>query len=147
MINKSTNEIIIKSGEGFAFVIQANSISASGNPVAGLGYADQGSGSAGIVNSIAIEFDTTQNAAMNDPNNNHVSVHARNAGIANSANENYSLDMIDTVSLLPESQHSVTVTFIPQPPSFKQGRLTVNMVTFICNVLIFFLDRIFRKSY
>jgi hypothetical protein len=121
--------LIIVLGEGFAFLIQSSSTLASGNPVAGLGYADQGTGSSGIVSSIAIEFDTTLNAVMNDPNNNHVSVHARPANLANSANENYSLDSIETISILSESQHTVTVTFIPQAPTFKIGRLVVTMVT------------------
>ena len=121
--------ILTSLGEGFTFIIQSSSTTASGNPGAGLGYADQSNGPSGIISSIAIEFDTTYNEEMNDPNNNHVSVHARPAGTANSANENYSIASIKTLSLLPESQHSVTVTFTPQPPSFDQGQLFVTMVT------------------
>jgi acid phosphatase type 7 len=57
-------------GEGFALVIQNNALPALGPSGEGLGYA-------GVPASLAVEFDVSQNASLNDPNANHVSIHTR----------------------------------------------------------------------
>src|SRR4051794_3703875 len=91
--NIVTVEILINGfiiGEGFAFVIQNDDQYATGDIGPGLGYGDQGIGTAGIHSSLAIEFDTVQQIDLGDPNNNHISVHSRGAQ-SNSANETYSL--------------------------------------------------------
>ncbi|MEZ4618059.1 MAG: L-type lectin-domain containing protein [Caldilineaceae bacterium] len=59
--------------DGFAFVIQNSSLSAIGGGGGFIGYS-------GIVNSIAVEFDTWNNGPFDhngDPNGNHISVHTR----------------------------------------------------------------------
>mmetsp|Transcript_9088 Transcript_9088/g.17921 ORF Transcript_9088/g.17921 Transcript_9088/m.17921 type:complete len:658 (+) Transcript_9088:187-2160(+) len=55
-------------GEGFAFVLQSEGPYSIGGSDAGIGYDGLGPG-------IAIEFDTVQSAAMDDPPHPHISVH------------------------------------------------------------------------
>eukprot|EP00455_Lapot_gusevi_P000473 TRINITY_DN10216_c0_g2_i1.p1 TRINITY_DN10216_c0_g2~~TRINITY_DN10216_c0_g2_i1.p1 ORF type:complete len:168 (-),score=53.29 TRINITY_DN10216_c0_g2_i1:19-492(-) len=56
--------------DGFAFVIQGAGSYVLGDDASGLGYGS-------IKQSIAFEFDTYKNGDLNDPNNNHISVHTR----------------------------------------------------------------------
>ena len=62
--------------DGFAFVIQNSGLNALGPDGCGLGFGDSSTGCApstgGIPQSLAVEFDTFQNA--DDPNNNHVAI-------------------------------------------------------------------------
>jgi hypothetical protein len=92
-------------------VIQAEGTDASGDIAGGLGYADRNSGDSGIENSIAIEFDTVQNLFFEDPNSNHISVHARPSGQPNSANETYSLYVQKTIPPLV-GLHTFTVQYL-----------------------------------
>ncbi|OZJ06172.1 hypothetical protein BZG36_00999 [Bifiguratus adelaidae] len=71
--------------DGFAVVLQAESVQALGEGGFQLGYG-------GLKNSLAIEFDTYRSEdRANDPSGNHVSIHARRYPHANSAHHHYSL--------------------------------------------------------
>ncbi|MCG3123923.1 MAG: hypothetical protein GIKADHBN_02361 [Phycisphaerales bacterium] len=74
--------------DGFAFVIQNSSVTSLGGNGCRNGYD-------GIANSIAVEFDTWLSSSceagnVNDPSDNHVSIHTRGTA-ANSAAEQYSI--------------------------------------------------------
>ncbi len=73
---------------GFAFVIQNSNPFEIRDGGSGLGYAGQMPD--GIPNSLAIEFDNTQDPNLNDPSSSHVSVHTNGTG-PNSAHEDYSI--------------------------------------------------------
>jgi hypothetical protein len=83
-------------GDGFAFVIQNTSDVALGAGASSIGYS-------GIANSIAVEFDTTQNppeefgGMPGDPNANHLSVQSRGT-FPNSADPTYSLGTTTTTN-------------------------------------------------
>ncbi len=79
-------------GDGFAFVIQNDSIGATGGPGGSMGYGDASFPTtyAGISNSVAIEFDAFKNFENNDPSDNHISIQTRGTQ-PNSPNHNYSL--------------------------------------------------------
>ncbi|QDV40460.1 Calx-beta domain protein [Stieleria neptunia] len=92
-------------GAGFAFVIQNNPA-----PVAKashLGYHQ-------AANNLAIEFDTVQEASLNDPSDSHVSVHSRGPA-RNHWNENFSLGSFNTSgSRLDDGNvHTAKVTYSP----------------------------------
>ncbi len=70
-------------GNGFAFVIQNDRVAALGSGGDGLGYA-------GLINSLAIEFDTRQDDVNGDPDGMHVSIQTRGVD-ANSADHAFSL--------------------------------------------------------
>ncbi len=74
---------IFGGGAGFAFVIQNGPSPVLGNGGSGLGYD-------GVTNSLAIEFDTYQDAVNSDPAGNHIGVHSRWM-LANDADEAYSI--------------------------------------------------------
>lgn len=86
--------------DGFAFVIQSPGTGAIGNGGGQIGYASDTDGNPlGIPNSLAIEFDTYKNEFLNDPDANHVSVHA-STSIISVANENVSsIARIDSAGL------------------------------------------------
>jgi hypothetical protein len=93
-------------GDGFAFVIQNTSLTALGAGGGSLGYT-------GIPNSLAIEFDTWQNADQGDPNGNHISVHWGGFG-ANSAQESYSLGATTAIPYLEDGRtHVATIDYRP----------------------------------
>ena len=69
-----TAAICCTPADGFAFVIQNSSATALGTGSGGLGYA-------GIPNSLAVEFDTFQDASNSDPNANHVAVQSCGASL------------------------------------------------------------------
>ncbi|MCS7469113.1 GEVED domain-containing protein [Stieleria sp. ICT_E10.1] len=92
-------------GAGFAFVIQNNPA-----PVAKashLGYHQ-------AANNLAIEFDTVQEASLNDPSDSHVSVHSRGPA-RNHWNENFSLGSFNTSGFRLDdgSVHTAKVTYAP----------------------------------
>lgn len=88
--------------DGFAFVIQADRVTAVGDWGGNLGYN-------GIRRSLAVEFDMIWNSDLYDPNGNHVSIQTR-YGQANSANHDkpisigYSNSL--TVNLSDSSLHT-----------------------------------------
>jgi hypothetical protein len=106
--------------DGVAFVIQSESGSAQGVAGAGLGYGDENTVvRKGIVNSLAIEFDTFQDNdtsgahALHDPNANHVSVQTRGIAQANSADHSYSLQQNTAIPPLSGAAHRVRVEYLP----------------------------------
>lgn len=99
-------------GDGFAFVIQNSSATAIGDYGSGIGYGGVATRDA-IPNSIAVEFDTWRNSDLNDPNENHLSVHSRGI-LANSPHEDYSLGSTTAIPDLGlEIVHTVEVRYLP----------------------------------
>jgi hypothetical protein len=113
--------------DGFAFVIQnssataATALAALGPDGCGIGFGGnpncQGSGT-GITNSLAVEFDTYQNA--DDPNNNHVSIQSclTAANTTDSGNcriaDNPNLSGLPVPVLLSDGNtHTVSISFTP----------------------------------
>ncbi|MFA4937343.1 MAG: alpha/beta hydrolase [Patescibacteria group bacterium] len=87
--------------DGFAFVIQNSGDSVIGLNGGGIGYS-------GIVNSVAIEFDTYKNS---DPNNNHISIQSRGT-LANSHLHTYSLGYITSIpNLANGSIYQVKISY------------------------------------
>ncbi len=93
--------------DGFAFVIQNQGLTATGGSGSDVGYA-------GILDSVAVEFDTF-GFGNNDPNGNHISVHTRGT-LANSADETYSLGNTGTglaINLKDGLVHTATIEYVP----------------------------------
>jgi hypothetical protein len=91
-------------GDGFAFVIQNERVSALGRSGGSIGYD-------GIANSLAVEFDTWCNP--NDPNGNHVSVHTRGTYL-NSNDEAFSLGSSTTIPNISDGNaHTVKINYVP----------------------------------
>lgn len=101
-------------GDGFAFVIQNESVSALGTAGGSLGYGGGGpSEPPGITNSLAVEFDTWCNSEFNDPNGNHLSVHT-NGILPNDADEAFSLGASTAIPNLSDgSIYTVKIIYIP----------------------------------
>ncbi|KAI8640049.1 hypothetical protein BD408DRAFT_420387 [Parasitella parasitica] len=75
----------VNGADGFAFVIQAQNEHALGGGGCELGYG-------GIMNSLAVEFDTYKSSdRCEDPSDNHISVHGRLPPLGNSSHQNFSL--------------------------------------------------------
>ncbi len=99
--------------DGMAFVIQNSASNAIGLSAGGcqIGYD-------GLPNSIAVEFDTYQSGAcdagdVNDPNDNHVSLHTRGS-LENSAKESASLGLNTSIGDLNNGQvHTCQVVYVP----------------------------------
>ena len=108
-------------GDGFAFVIQNTSDSILGGGGGHMGYHQ-------IPNSLAIEFDTSQNA--DDPNDNHVSVHTRGL-LRNHSNHSYSLGSFTPSGFkLDEGDiHTVKIAYSPGSLSVFLDDLTNPMLT------------------
>ncbi len=102
--------------DGFAFVIQNDSLAALGpGPRGGTG---QELGYDGIPNSLAVEFDTYSNGDYHDPLSDHVSVHTLGT-LPNSADEQASLGAADVPALGDGLTHRVVI-------KYRAHRLTVH---------------------
>ena len=98
--------------DGFAFVIHSWGTGAIGNSGGQIGYASDIDGDPlGIPYSLAFEFDTYRNTVLNDPDNNHLSIH--NAGqFYNDANENASLGRTSAIPFLRDGNiHTVRIEY------------------------------------
>ena len=95
-----------RGADGFAFVIQ------NFDPLA-LGKAGMEMGYGGIMNSMAIEFDTYYNYEFYDPGENHVSVHSRGFRFRNSANHSYEFGSTTAVPDLSDGEHFARVRYTP----------------------------------
>lgn len=92
------------SGDGFAFIIQNNSLSELGGNGGNMGYGH-------VPNSLAIEFDTWDNTEWPDPNNNHISVQTRGTE-PNSPHPDYSLGTTTNIPDLDDGNiHSVKIQY------------------------------------
>ena len=100
-------ELVDGGADGLAFVIQNSSLSALGSTGGNIGYSN-------ISNSLAIEFDTWQNAQIGngDPNNNHISVQTRGT-LANSSDHIYSLGFTTIPSLSNQQIHTAKIAYTP----------------------------------
>lgn len=126
-----------RGGDGFAFVIQnsdpyaispssAKHLSSDGNSMQGhhLGYH-------GIPNSIAIEFDTFYNFELNEPYENHLSVHTRGYQYPNDSNHTFSLGHTTKIpDLLNGQPMSVRIKYIPSylSSSFSKRKAYRNVI-------------------
>ena len=111
--------------DGFAFLIQNSALTALGpsNDGCGLGFGDSSTGctptdSGGIPQSLAIEFDTYQNA--DDPNNNHVAIQSCLTGpnsidviggLCNIADNPNLSSLLVPVTLADGNVHTVEITY------------------------------------
>lgn len=112
--------------DGFAFVIHSAGVDAMGNSGGQIGYAsDIDNDPLGIPNSLAFEFDTYKNDVLNDPDNNHLSIHT--AGQApNDANENASLGRTSAIPNLKDgAEHTVRIEY-DGPSNAHQMRIYVD---------------------
>jgi peptide-N4-(N-acetyl-beta-glucosaminyl)asparagine amidase len=98
--------------DGFAFVIQNDSSSALGSGGSGIGYQ-------GIVNSLAVEFDTSQDppeefgSGVGDPYGNHLSVQTRGTQ-PNSAAPTYSRGFTTEIPVLSDGNvHTSKIFYAP----------------------------------
>ena len=101
--------------EGFALVIQddPSGANATGGTVWGMGYGSGANGSAGIRNSIAIEFDTYQDPFLNDSSANELTIHTRGA-LGNHENENWSIGRVTPPGNFVNGQvHTARIVYIP----------------------------------
>lgn len=114
--------------DGFAVVIQNSGPKALGSAGSGLGYGVSDESPDGIVQSLAIEFDTFSlkdfgdEDLFHDPNGNHISVHSRGPE-PNHADEAYSLG-----------------TATEGLPNFKDGKAHTVRVSYTPGTLKLFLD-------
>lgn len=102
--------------EGFAVVLQDSGINARGDGGASLGYG----GSAGIFKSIAIEFDTAQQTANDDPAFHHVAIQTQQEN-RNSADHGSSLTGVSddaTLNLISANYQDVEITYSPGDPGW-----------------------------
>merc|ERR1711968_193504 len=67
----------------------------------------------GIVNSLAVEFDTYYNPELIEPYENHISVQTRGWRYPNSANESFSLASSVAVPDLTDGEHTVKIEYVP----------------------------------
>jgi hypothetical protein len=95
-----------RGGDGIAFVIQEQDPRALGAGGAGLGYT-------GIVNSMAVEFDTFYNAELLEPYENHISVQSRGWRHANNANHSFSFASSVKIADMTRDTHTARVVYRP----------------------------------
>jgi len=118
-------DLINSGGDGFAFVIQNNSIST-------LGYGGSGLGYSGIYNSLAIEFDTYKNS--DEPNDNHISIQTNGTGPNNPA-QAYSIGSISTISKLSDTLvHTAKIEYVPGTMSVFLDNITTPVLTTSVNL-------------
>jgi len=112
-------------GDGFAFVMQASGAKVKGASGSGLGYA-------GIMNSVAVEFDAVANQAKNDPNT-AIETHVSLISVIgqNQADETYSIAQNQNPANFKNAENA---NFINQP-IIKIQYLNQNWRVFINNVL------------
>jgi len=117
--------------DGFAFVLQNDSLSALG-PDGTPGYGSKPTENTGILNSLAIEFDTFTNTDLGDPNGNHVSVQTRGTA-RNDINHAYSLGCATPGFALKDGGiHTATIRYVPNSMAvylddLQTALLTVNV--------------------
>jgi len=120
--------------EGFAMVLQSNSLTARGGDGFNLGYAS-------VEKSLAIEFDSHHDGALFDPLNQHISVHSmgnlQNSSVETSSNSGGSqlgisvFDPVLPLTFQNGSPQEVRVSYIPGPdrgpePSYGWLRVFMN---------------------
>jgi hypothetical protein len=98
-------EISHEGAEGFAFVIQNTGCGVGADKPYVIPYH-------GLVNSLAIEFDTWPNPNLNDPSRYHVAVNTNGRG-PNSTDHNYSLATAVTSSFADGEEHRVKIRYLP----------------------------------
>lgn len=106
----SNLDAVFGGSDGFTFIIQNSLAGASA-----LGGGGIGIGYDGIPNSVAVEFDTFDDAFLGngDQNGNHISVHTLGTA-PNSQNESASIGVTTSIPNMKDGQiHSVRVNYVP----------------------------------
>lgn len=114
--------------DGVAFVIQNSSLNALGPNGCGIGFGDAPDGNCtpnygGIVNSLAVEFDSFLNTDINDVSNSHVSIQSCGTG-ANSVDASCRLADINLLGLLSPAG-------APAPINLADGFVHTAIVTYL----------------
>jgi len=115
--------------DGMTFVIQNQGITTLGGCGGDLGYSYESNdceSTSDIIApfaSVAIEFDIYQNAALFDPNGNHISVHT-NGVEPNSASEKYSIGYTTNIPQLRGSTQQFIIDYTPGTLQIVMSPLT-----------------------
>lgn len=107
-----------RGADGLAFVIQNAGLDGLGAGGGGMGYE-------GLHNALVVEFDTYYNPELEDPYENHVSVHTRGFRDSVESHHSYSLGSSVEVTDLTEGDHKVRVVYTPifDPEVIRTGQL------------------------
>ena len=96
-----------RGGDGFAFVIQNHDARALGSGASQLGYG-------GVLNAVAVEFDTFHDAESMDPYHNHVAVLTRGANApVLSSHDSAIASSVDVPNLSDGERHFVRLEYTP----------------------------------
>lgn len=97
---------LAEGGDGISVVIHDSGSQALFGPGGGMGYA-------AMPNSLAIEFDTFRNPDLNDPNDNHISIHTNGTGL-NSASETFSIGTVTDIANISDGEvHEALISYRP----------------------------------
>jgi len=99
--------------EGFAFVMQGDSIGARGSSGIHLGY-----GGTGIANSVAIEFDGSVSVANNDSPFQHIAIHTRNKD-PNSADQRFAIGVSENIGFNFANNSKFVMPCEPDPAHYS----------------------------
>ena len=133
-------------GDGFAFVVHYDSASALGGASNSLGYG-------GIMNSVAIEFDTWFNVEKSDVYENHISIQTRGLE-PNESHHRSKIAMSTSIPLLQDgSVHSVRIRYesklLPvhtKDEKFSAGPYSVRWLKTGAGVIIIYIDDFTRPA-
>jgi Legume lectin domain len=110
--------------DGLAFVIQNSAPDALGGRGPGMGYGIATDyGDAGIANSLAIEFDTSQDVDLGDPNDNQISIHT-----------------VGTFENNPDESYSIGTSGSHPLPNFSDGSVHTVLIIYSGNRMAVHLD-------
>jgi hypothetical protein len=106
-----------RGADGFAFVVH----NAEGGGTHTMGEAGMGLGYSGILNSLAVEFDTWYNSELLEPYENHIAVHTRGWRHPNSANHSFALGSTPSVPELTDGVHRARVVYDPRAETLEEA--------------------------
>jgi hypothetical protein len=106
-----------RGADGFAFVVH----NAEGGGTHTLGEAGMGLGYSGILNSLAVEFDTWYNSELLEPYENHIAVHTRGWRHPNSANHSFALGSTPSVPELTDGVHRARIVYDPRASTLEEA--------------------------
>jgi hypothetical protein len=133
-------------GDGLAFVVQYDTVSALGTASSSLGYG-------GIVNSLAVEFDTWFNVEKSDVYENHVSIQTKGLE-PNESHHRSKIAVTTSIPLLQDGNiHTVRIRYEPKllpfhtkDEKFFAGPNSVNWLKTGAGVMLVFIDDFTRPA-